>query len=47
MVYLSYRKSVNQKNKEKTMPNANTTKAALGESLKKLVLPKRLEKILS
>lgn len=45
MVYLSYRKSVNQKNKEKTMPNANTTKAALGESLKKLVLTKRLEKI--
>ena len=42
---MSYRKSVNQKNKEKTMPNANTTKAALGESLKKLVLTKRLEKI--
>ena len=27
------------------MPNANATKAALGESLKKLVLTKRLEKI--
>lgn len=27
------------------MPNTNTTKAALGESLKKLVLTKRLEKI--
>lgn len=27
------------------MPNTNTTKAALGESLKKLVLIKRLEKI--
>lgn len=27
------------------MPNTNTTKIALGESLKKLVLTKRLEKI--
>ncbi len=31
--------------KENTMPNTNATKIALGESLKKLVLTKRLEKI--
>ena len=45
MVYWPYRKSVDKQNKEKAMPNTNTTKAALGESLKKLVLTKRLEKI--
>lgn len=30
---------------EKRMPNTNTTKMALGESLKKLILTKKLEKI--
>lgn len=36
---------MNWRDRENVMPNTNTTKAALGEALKKLALTKRLEKI--